>query len=333
MPDRKVTVSKDHLSDSSNEAALPQDGTVSDATPGPATQPEATQQQDWTVRMVLDWTIAHLKQHGSESPRLDAEILLAHARGCQRIQLYTNYDTPLEPEQRAKMRELVKRRATLEPVAYLVGFREFFGLDFEVGPGVFIPRPDTETLVVTLLEVAKEMTSPETLRVLDVCTGTGCIPISVAANCPRAIVTAVELDENVVKMAQRNAEKNNVASRVRILQGNLFEPLSPDAQFEFIASNPPYVTDEEMDELQPDVRFHEPHLALRGGRDGLDIVRRLLAEAPSRLARGGVMLMEIAGEQAETVRQLYAETGQFEAADIAKDLGGRSRVVWARKKQ
>jgi release factor glutamine methyltransferase len=306
---------------------------VSESTSGQAEQPQATQQQDWTIRMVLDWTMEHLKQHGSESPRLDAEILLAHARGCQRIQLYTNYDTPLEPDERAAMRELVKRRAMLEPVAYLVGFREFFGLEFEVGAGVFIPRPDTETLVVTLLEAAKEMESPQTLRVLDVCTGSGCIPVSIAANCPRANVTAIELDENVAEVARNNAEKNDVADRVEILQGDLFTPLSADAQFEFIASNPPYVTDEEMDELQPDVRFHEPHLALRGGKDGLDIVRRLLVEAPSRLASGGAMLMEIAGEQAETVRQLYAETGEFEPAEIAKDLGGRSRVVWAKKKQ
>lgn len=298
-----------------------------------ATPDQATKQQDWTVRMVLDWTIEHLKQHGSESPRLDAEILLAHARGCQRIQLYTNYDTPLEPEERAAMRELVKRRATLEPVAYLVGFREFFGLDFEVGPGVLIPRPDTETLVVTLLEAAKDMETPQTLRVLDVGTGSGCIPISVAVNCPRAVVTAVELDENVAEVARRNAEKNGVSDRVTVLQGDLLAPLAADAQFEIIASNPPYVTDEEMDELQPDVRLHEPHLALRGGKDGLDIVRRLLTEAPSRLAPGGVMLMEIAGAQAETVRQLYAETGMFEAAEIVKDLAGRSRVVWARKKQ
>lgn len=305
---------------------------MSEATPGQVTKQEATREQDWTVRMVLDWTIAHLKQHGSESPRLDAEILLAHARGCQRIQLYTNYDTPLEPEERATMRELVKRRATLEPVAYLVGYREFFGLDFEVGPGVLIPRPDTETLVVTLLEAAKEMESPETLRMLDVGTGSGCIPISVAANCPRVVVTAVELDEKVAEVARRNAVKNDVAGRVTVLQGDLLAPIAADAQFEFIASNPPYITDEEMDELQPDVRLHEPHLALRGGKDGLDIVRRLLAEAPSRLVPGGAMLIEIAGKQAETVQQLYAESGEFEAAEIVKDLGGRSRVVWAKKK-
>jgi len=310
-----------------NAATSPQDGIVSEATHG-----QTAQQQDWTVRMVLDWTIEHLKRHGSESPRLDAEILLAHARNCQRIQLYTNYETPLEPDERARMRELVLRRATLEPVAYLVGYREFFGIEFEVQPGVFIPRPDTETLVVSLLEAAQDMEDVTPLRVLDLCTGSGCIPISVAANCPRARLTAVELDADVVDVAQKNAQHNGTADRVEILQGSLFEPLPDEAQFEIIASNPPYVTDQEMDGLQPDVRLHEPHLALCGGADGLEIVRKLLAGAPARLVPGGVMLLEIASGQAETVRQLYADTGVFEPAEIVKDLGGRSRVVVARKR-
>ena len=296
------------------------------------THGQTTQQQDWTVRMVLDWTIEHLKRHGSESPRLDAEILLAQARNCQRIQLYTNYETPLEPDERATMRELVMRRATLEPVAYLVGYREFFGIEFEVQPGVFIPRPDTETLVVSLLEAARDMEHVEPLRILDLCTGSGCIPVSVAANCPRARLTAVELDADVVEVAQKNARNNGTADRVEILHGSLFEPLPEGAQFEIISSNPPYVTDQEMDGLQPDVRLHEPHLALRGGADGLEIVRKLLVGAPARLVSGGVMLLEIASEQAETVKQLYADSGVFEPAEIVKDLGGRSRVVVARKK-
>ncbi len=288
--------------------------------------------QDWTVRMVLDWTIEHLKKHGSESPRLDAEILLAHARGCQRIQLYTNYETPLEPEERQIMRELVKRRSTLEPVAYLVGFREFFGLNFEVGPGVLIPRPDTETLVVTLLEAAKVMEQPEMLRVLDVCTGSGCIAVSVAANCPRADVTAVEIDEAVVEVATKNADANDVSDRVNILHGDLFKPLGTEAQFEIIASNPPYITNAEMKDLQPDVKLHEPDLALRGGADGLDVVRKLVNGAPRRLVPGGVLLLEIGCDQAEAVQKLFADAGVFEPAEIVKDLGGRSRVVCAKNK-
>jgi release factor glutamine methyltransferase len=283
----------------------------------------------WTVKKVLDWTIGHLKQHGSESPRLDAEILLAHARGCQRIQLYTQYDTPLEPDERATMRDLVRRRATLEPVAYLVGFREFFGLDFEVEPGVLIPRPDTESLVVTALEVLNELSSPS---VLDICTGTGCVPIAIASNCEAAVLTAIELDDHVHQIAQRNIQKHELTNRISLLQGDLFSPLSSDASFDVITANPPYVTDEEMNTLQPDVRLHEPQLALRGGSDGLDIVRRLIAESPLRLTDGGTLLLEIGDQQSEAVTQLFADANKYEPAQIVKDLGGHSRVVWARKK-
>ena len=289
----------------------------------------ADAEEVWTVKKVLDWTIGHLKQHGSESPRLDAEILLAHARGCQRIQLYTQYDTPLEPDERAVMRDLVRRRATLEPVAYLVGFREFFGLDFEVEPGVLIPRPDTETLVVTALEILNELPAA---TVLDVCTGTGCVPVAIASNCESATLTAIELDDQVHQVAQRNIQKNGLTGRISLLQGDLFSPLSSDALFEVITANPPYVTDEEMDTLQLDVRLHEPQLALRGGVDGLDIVRRLIAESGPWLANSGALLLEIGEQQSAAVTQLVADSGGFEPAQIVKDLGGHSRIVWARKR-
>lgn len=295
-----------------------------DGTPETANTPEV-----WTVKKVLDWTIGHLKQHGSESPRLDAEILLAHARGCPRIQLYTQYDAPLTPEERASMRDLVRRRAAHEPVAYLVGFREFFGLDFEVEPGVLIPRPDTESLVMTALEIANDLEAP---RVLDVCTGTACIPIAIAANCPSAALTAIEIDEVARSIAQRNIEKHKLTDRITLLSGDLLSPLGSGLTFDVITSNPPYVTDAEMNTLQPDIRLHEPELALRGGVDGLNIVKRLVSEAASWLTEGGTLLLETGSQQGETVCQLIAATEQFESAQIVKDLGGRSRVVRARKK-
>jgi len=283
----------------------------------------------WTVKKVLDWTVGHLKQHGSESARLDAEILLAHARNCRRIQLYTEYDAPLTPEERASMRNLVKRRATLEPVAYLVGFREFFGINFDVEPGVLIPRPDTESLVVTALEIANELPSA---KILDVCTGTGCVPVAIAANCSSAVVTAIELDETVCAIAQQNISKHEMTEQVSLIQGDLFEPLADGEQFDLITANPPYVTDEEMDTLQADVR-HEPQLALRGGQDGLDLVRRLIDGAGPRLAPGGALLLEIGEKQSEAVTELFRLAGIFEPAQIVKDLGGHSRVVWARTQQ
>lgn len=283
----------------------------------------------WTVRRILDWTIPHLKSHGSESPRLDAEILLAHARGCPRIQLYTNYDEPLTDTQRAVMRDLVKRRATAEPVAYLVGHREFFGLDFQVTKDVLIPRPDTERLIVEAIELLKPQAAP---RVLDVGTGSGCIAISLAVNCPNAEVTAIDLSESALGIARQNAEKHEVSSRIRFLQGDLFAPLSADEPFDLIASNPPYIASAEIETLSADVRLHEPRSALDGGPDGLDVIRRLVADAPQHLAPQGKLLIEISGEQADAVTQLLAANGHYDDIAVLKDLAKQPRVVRAARK-
>ena len=296
---------------------------------GEGTSESANTPEVWTVKEVLDWTIGHLKQHGCESARLDAEILLAHSRNCRRIQLYTEYDAPLTPEERATMRDLVRRRAAHEPVAYLVGFREFFGVEFDVEPGVLIPRPDTETLVMTALEVAKDLPSP---RLLDVCTGTACVPVAIAENCAAAVLTAIELGDQAHQIARRNIDKHGLTDRITLLQGDLFSPLASDASFDIITANPPYVTNEEMNTLPPDIRLHEPELALRGGADGLDIVRRLIPEAAARLTDAGTLLLEIGSQQGDDVCRLFATTNQYEPAQVVRDLGGCTRVVWAKKK-
>ena len=283
----------------------------------------------WTVRRILEWTIPHLKSHGSESPRLDAEILLAHARGCPRIQLYTNYDEPLTDTQRATMRDLVKRRAAAEPVAYLVEHREFFSLDFQVTKDVLIPRPDTETLVVDVIEVLKQQPAS---RVLDVGTGSGCIAISLAVNCPNAVLTAIDLSAPALDIARANADKHNVGDRIRWLCGDLFAPLAADERFDLIASNPPYIASAEIETLSADVRLHEPRSALDGGPDGLDVIRRLIADTPKHLAPQGKLLIEISGEQADAVTQLLTANGQYDDIAVLKDLAKQPRVVRATRK-
>lgn len=283
----------------------------------------------WTVRRILEWTVPHLKSHGSESPRLDAEILLAHARGCPRIQLYTNYDEPLTDAQRATMRDLVKRRAAAEPVAYLVGHREFFGLDFQVTKDVLIPRPDTETLIVEAIETLKPQAAP---RVLDIGTGSGCIAISLAVNCPSAIVTAIDLSPAALDIARANAEKHNAGDRIRWMCGDLFAPLAADEQFELIASNPPYIASAEIETLAADVRLHEPRSALDGGPDGLDVIRRLIADAPRYLASQGKLLVEISGEQADAVTELLTANGSYDDIAVLRDLAKQPRVVRAVRK-
>ncbi|MCA9115838.1 MAG: peptide chain release factor N(5)-glutamine methyltransferase, partial [Planctomycetaceae bacterium] len=223
--------------------------------------------ETWTVQRILDSTTDYLRTHGSESPRLEAEILLAHSRGCRRIELYTRYAEELTDTERTTMRELVRRRAKAEPVAYLVGHREFYALDFQVTTDVLVPRPETETLVLGLLDRADRK---QPGRVLDLGTGSGCIAVTVAVNWPLAAVTAVDLSPAAAEVARRNAKQHKVEDRLEVLVGDLYEPLPAQSRFDFIASNPPYIRTDEMAGLPADVAGYEPHLALEGGTDGMD---------------------------------------------------------------
>jgi release factor glutamine methyltransferase len=284
-----------------------------------------TTSDEWTVRRIIDWTTAHLKKHGSETPRLDTEILLAHARGCRRIELYTRFDDVLTEKERTTMRDLVRRRAQSEPVAYLVGHREFFGLDFRVTPAVLIPRPDTETLVVELLDVAKSLPAP---RILDVGTGSGCIAIAAAVNQAAAQVTATDSSEGALSIARENAESHHVVDRVRFLSGDLFGPVGNE-RFDIVASNPPYIADHEKETLMNDVRKYEPHSALFAGPTGLEILFRLISEAPNHLVPSGALMVEISPEQASTVMERMESTGRYSGIRVIKDLPGQARVVRA----
>jgi len=282
-----------------------------------------TSEEPWTVKRILDWTVQFLKERGSDTPRLDAEILLASARKCQRIQLYTQFDQPLSDDQRAVMRDLVKRRGAAEPVAYLVGHREFFSLDFDVRPGVFIPRPDTEILVLAALDVLKDRTSPQAL---ELCSGSGCISVAIARNHPTVQITAVELSPQVIETTRSNVLKHQVDDRVAVLQGDLFSPLAAETRFDLIVSNPPYVQQGEIAGLAADIRDHEPHLALNGGEDGLDVIRRLVRESVARLKPGGWLMFELSPEQADAAVQLMNMAGYVHVG-VRNDLSGQARVV------
>ncbi|WP_040591995.1 peptide chain release factor N(5)-glutamine methyltransferase [Schlesneria paludicola] len=292
----------------------------------PVTSPP-TPEEPWTVRRVLEWTTAHLKKSGSDTPRLDAEILLAHARGCQRIQLYTQFDEPLNDAVRATMRGLVQRRAKAEPVAYLVGQREFFSLKFRVTRDVLIPRPETETLVIEILDAAKVRPNP---TILDLCTGSGCVAISTAKNNPQAKVTAVDISRAAIAIARENAAAHQVTDRVEIIESNIFEALPAGKQFDLIVGNPPYIPSAEIDQLDAEVAKHEPRLALDGGPDGMDILRRIIEQAPRFAAPSALLLLEFTPEQAEALEQLTVAHGGYEDVSIVKDLGHRARVLKAR---
>lgn len=244
--------------------------------------------------------------------------------------MYTRYDEVLGDKPRSVMRELVQRRVNYEPVAYLVGHREFFSLDFRVTSDVLIPRPDTETLVLELLELAKQFGAP---RILDVGTGTGCIAITTAVNNPAANITAVDISLAALEIARANAAQHSVSDRVTFFDGDLFAPLDPGEPFDIIASNPPYIAEHEWESLQPDVRQHEPRLALVSGSDGLDVIRRLIAEAPGFLAPGGHLLLEIDTSQSAAVRSLLEAESAFGNIRLINDLTGRPRVALADKRE
>lgn len=306
------------------------------AVPAP---PSPSPANDWTVRKVLEWTTGHLKKHGSDTPRLDAEILLAHARGCQRIQLYTAYDEPLTDAVRTTMRELVQRRAQAEPVAYLVGHREFFSLDFKVTHDVLIPRPDTETLVMEILESVKQLAAvcaesgdDRPIRILDLCTGSGCIAVTVAKRCQKQNVKIVATDASPggLEVARSNALKHGVEGLIEFLQGDLFAALPADSRFDIIASNPPYVPSGEIDGLDAEVAKHEPRLALDGGPSGFDAIDRLIAGVPQHAVSQALLLIELSPEQAEVGAQRLAASGKYMDISISKDLAGRQRVLRAR---
>lgn len=310
-----------------------------DSSPPPAPAPAP----EWTVRKVLEWTTGHLKKHGSDTPRLDAEILLAHCRGCQRIQLYTAYDEPLTDAVRAKMRELVQRRANAEPVAYLVGHREFFSLDFKVTHDVLIPRPDTETLVIEIIDSIKQRAAARAeqgddspIRVLDLCTGSGCVAVSVAKRCQAAKlnlqITATDISPAALKIAAENAAKHDVENLITFVEGDLFGAVAPGSRFEIIASNPPYIPSAEIDTLDAEVAKHEPRLALDGGAGGFDVIDRLIAAAPPFAAENGLFLMELSPEQADNATQKLAASGRYGDIAVCKDLAGRARVIRCRTK-
>lgn len=282
----------------------------------------------WTVRRVLEWTIGHLKKHGSDSARLDAEVLLAHARGCSRIQLYTAYDEVLSEPIRQKMRDLVKRRANAEPVAYLVGMKEFYSLPFEVDRHVLIPRPETELLVMEAIRLLKPLDAP---RVLELGVGSSCISTTIAVNHKGAGIVGVEIDPETLAVAQRNVERHKVAERVELRKGDLFQPLGSHEQFDLLISNPPYIPSSEIPQLDATVRQHEPLGALDGGPDGLDLIRKIAQGAGAYLRPGGWILLEFSPEQAEAVRQILASE-QFEDVTILNDLGQTPRAARAQRR-
>lgn len=294
------------------------------------TMGDSPEQQPWTVLRLLNWTKEYFTRAGLDSPRLSAEVLLGHVLACKRIELYARYEYLPTADELAAFRSLVKRAGEHEPIAYLIGRKEFYSLDFIVTPDVLIPRPETEIVVDQALGHIKSLAREA--AVWDVCTGCGCIAVAVAANAPQASVLATDLSAAAAAVAARNAAAHRVSDRVTTLTADLLalpREWNGPKTFDVITANPPYVTDGA--ELSAAVQ-REPAMALRGGVAGLDLIERLVAAAPGVLASGGMMAMEIGYDQRDAVTAIINRTGQFAQPRFITDLQNHPRVAVAVRK-
>lgn len=285
-----------------------------------------TKTEPWTVGRLIEWTAGYFRERGVDSPRLDAEVLLAHVLECPRIDLYAGYTSEVGPSDRAKYRTIVRERASGRPVAYLTGQREFYSLDFEVNEHVLIPRPDTEFVVSAVLE---RVVVGEPARLVDVGVGSGAVTIAVALHRPLVKIVAVDRSEAALIVARRNAEVHGVTDRITFLASDLFGGLSPKERFDVIVSNPPYVRTAEMADLSAEVRC-EPALALDGGADGLSVLRPLLEQSPQWLRPGGWIVAEFGIDHAEALRAIANSVDNYDHIDIINDGARRPRVFCAR---
>ena len=276
----------------------------------------------WTIEAVVRWATDDFRTKGIESPRLDAEVLLAHALSTTRVQLIIDAKRPLMADELARFRTLVKRRRAHEPVAYIVAQREFYGRMFRVDRRVLVPRPDTETLVDAAL--ARTRRCSMSMRALDLCTGSGCVAITLGRERPTSRVVAVDLSDAALALARENALRlgaYNVALRV----ADLFAG-EGEARYDVVTANPPYIPSREVDALAPDIRNFEPRLALDGGEDGLALLTRIVREAPAHLVAGGLLAVEVGAGEAPDVRALFESTGYTEI-EVARDYARIERVV------
>ena len=282
----------------------------------------------WTIQRILAWTTEYLSGRGIESARLESELLCAHARQCQRIHLYTDFDVPMTESERARMREYVQQRASREPLAYITGQREFYGRSFEVGTGVLIPRPETETLIDLALE---QIPDDEPSHFAEVGFGCGCVAITLAMQKSQCRITACDVSEVCLEYARRNAVIHKVMDRVQFVHGDgvgaICEQLGA-VRCDGLVSNPPYVCDHELESLQPEVSDHEPRRALVSGADGLNLIRQLIPQSASLLRPGGWIGLECDPAQCEPVSQLMTEAGILDP-QVHRDYRGVDRIVTA----
>jgi len=292
--------------------------------------PAEASEQTWTIKGLIDWATDYLQKYKVNAPRLSADLMLAQVLDLSRLDLYLRFDQPLGKKDLGLFKALLLRRRSQEPLAYILGRREFYGLEFRVGKGVLIPRPETELLVEEGLRALAGLESP---RALDMCTGCGAVALALAAKDPRVRVMATDVSEAALAFARANAERLELSGRVTWLLGDMFAPVAAmGGFFDLITANPPYVAEAQWADLPPEVREYEPRQALWGGADGLDMIRQIIAGCGAFLRPQGWLILEMGQGQAETAAALAEDARIFERVSTLPDLSGILRVLSCQRK-
>lgn len=296
--------------------------------------PSKTGESQWTILKLLKWTTSYFKSHDIDSPRASAEILLSHALKLKRIDLYLRYDQPLYSSELSHFKILIKRRVNREPVAYIVGNKEFWGMELFVTVDVLIPRPETECLVETVLPFLHSKTNGPSKRVLELGTGSGAVILALVSQEPKHLFFASDQAVKAVALAQKNARHHGLDGSIKFFSGNWFAPLNDNNHpFDIIVSNPPYIPTGVIDQLQPEIFMYEPVMALDGGEDGLQSIKHIIRFASLYLKKNGYMFLEIGHGQKRDVEKIINSCGQFEEVIFKKDYSGYYRIVQMRKKE
>ena len=293
--------------------------------------PPATADTDWNILKLLQWTASYFTSRSIENPRAAAEILLAHVLQVERVDLYMRHDQPLNAAELERFKELIRRRAAGEPVAYIVGSREFWSMDFAVTPAALIPRPETECLVEAALQRLEG--AGQGRSVLELGTGCGAVILALAAQKPQHAFFASDVSPAALAVARKNADTHGLETSVRFFCGSWLDPLqNRSARLDMIVSNPPYIRRSSIDRLQVEIRRFEPLTALDGGEDGLRCLEAIIAAAAGCLKPGGHLLLEIGHDQKEAVAEIIDRAGGYEDVTFTRDYGGCDRVVGMRRK-
>jgi release factor glutamine methyltransferase len=286
-----------------------------------------------SILETLNWATDYLKEHRVENPRLNAELLLARSMHLSREELYIRMHGQVRTDERKALEDLIKRRTSGEPLQYILGHQEFWSFNLKVDPRVLIPRPETEHLVEEALSSLAKISSKKIPSVLELGTGSGAIAISLAREVKHIFLVATDLSGEALLVARENAKQASVFDKIEFVRGDLLTPFHPGEAFDLILSNPPYLSDSEIGDLSREVRDHEPIVALKGGKDGLEFYRRLIFQLPSYLKREGWVLVEVGSNQASSVSEMIEVAGCFGKPEKVKDLAGIERVVKAQLKE